>query len=228
MNELDFVKRLSQRIVSKVPEESKFQVELEIKRISDEVSLRSNVLSCTSCALSESCTNKVPGIGPLDSSIMFIAEAPGENEDLQGEPFVGKGGELFNKAIESVGFKREDVYITNTVKCRPEGNRNPTAAEISSCYKNLKKEIEVVKPKVIVCVGSIAANTIIHRDFRITQEHGNWFELDDQTRTIAIYHPSYLLRLGNGTERQKKAKWEVFHALKKIKEYQDSGFQNHL
>lgn len=113
MNELDFVKRLSQRIVSKVPEESKFQVELEIKRISDEVSLRSNVLSCTSCALSESCTNKVPGIGPLDSSIMFIAEAPGENEDLQGEPLSVKEVNSSIKRLSQLDSK-EKMYTLQT------------------------------------------------------------------------------------------------------------------
>lgn len=101
------------------------------------------------------------------------------------------------------------------------------ATEIVSCYKHLKKEIETVKPKVIVCWGAIAANTLIHPDFKITQEHGHWFEKEDM-RMIAVFHPSYLLRLGEGTEKQNQVKWEVFNALTKVKEYQERGFANEL
>lgn len=226
MSEMDVVKRLRERILTKVPNEVRQQVEIEIKRVEDEVSLRADVLDCTGCPLAEGCTNKVPGVGPLEANIMLVGEAPGENEDLQGVPFVGRGGEMLNKAIEAVGWNRDDLYITNVVKCRPEGNRNPTQQEIVSCFRHLKKEIEVVRPKVIIATGAIAANTLIHPDFKITQENGHWFELSEGTRGIAIYHPSYLLRLGEGTQRQNQAKWEVFNALQKVKQYQEAGFMD--
>lgn len=224
MSEMDIVKRLRQRILTKVPNESRHAVEIELKRVEDEVSLRSDVLNCTVCLLSESCTNKVPGTGPLDASIMLVGEAPGQHEDEQGIPFVGNGGQLLNKAIEAVGWNRDDLYITNVVKCRPPENRNPTQPEVSACFHHLKKEIEVIRPKVIIALGALAANTLIHTDFKITQQNGHWFDLSDETRAIAVYHPSYLLRLGEGTARQTHAKWEVFTALQKVKQYQDNGF----
>lgn len=226
MNEIDIVRKLRERILTKIPNESRHQVEVEIQRVEDEFSLRIDVLGCTACSLHENCTNKVPGIGPFHASIMLVGEAPGENEDAQGIPFVGKGGELLNKAIEAVGWNRDDLYITNVIKCRPEGNRNPTVSEVSSCFQHLKKEIKVVQPRVIIAVGAVAANTIIHPDFKISQEQGHWFELNEGTRAIAIYHPSYLLRLGDGTQRQNQAKWEVFNTLQKVKKYQESGFED--
>ena len=129
-----------------------------------------------------------------------------------------------DKSIEAIGWSREDIYITNVVKCRTPKNRQPLVSEITSCYSHLKREIEIVKPKVIVCWGVTAANTLIHPDFKIGQEQGHWFERDG-IRYIAVYHPSYLLRLGEGSEKQTEAKWDVFHALEKIKAYQEGGFQ---
>jgi len=225
MSERDVVRRMKSRILDKIPQESRPQVELEIKRIETEVDLRADVLDCASCPLAEGCTNKVPGEGPIDAPIMLIGESPGQNEDKSGKPFVGDSGELLNKALQAAGFNRNDMYVTNVVKCHPEGNRNPTSQEIAACYPHLKKEIDTIKPKVIVALGNIAASTLIHPDFKITQENGSWFELDGNVRGIAIYHPSYILRLGDGTQRQTSAKWEMFNALKKIKEYQDAGFE---
>jgi uracil-DNA glycosylase len=224
MSELDVVRRLRERVLTKVPNEARHAVEIEIKRVEDEVSLRHDVLSCTVCPLAESCTNKVPGIGPIDASVMLVGAAPGRNEDEQGVPFVGDGGEMLNAAINAVGWNREDLYLTNIVKCHPPNNRNPLAGEIASCFQHLKKEIEVIRPKVIVALGATAASTLIHPDFKITQENGHWFELSEGTRGIAVYDPSYLLRLGNGTQRQNQAKWEVFNGLQKVKQYQDAGF----
>jgi uracil-DNA glycosylase len=226
MSEREIVSRLKSRILPKVPGTARHDIEIEIKRIEAEVDLRADVLDCNHCPLAASCTNKVPGMGPIDAPIMFIGESPGETEDKQGMPFVGSSGELFNKAIAAIGWKREDLYITNILKCHPEGNRNPTTEEIASCYRHLQKEIQTIKPKVIVAMGSIAASTLIHPDFKITKENGHWFEVDDNTRAIAVYHPSYILRLGDGSQRQNAAKWEMFNALKKIKEYQDSGFES--
>lgn len=209
------------RRILNIPEDLPKQVEVEV--VSHAESLRQDVLNCTDCALREGCTQTVPGAGPVPADIMFVGEGPGANEDEQGQPFVGKGGQLLNKAIEAIGWNRHDIYITNIVKCRPPGNRQPTVKEISACYKHLQKEIEAVQPKVIVCWGATAANTLIHPDFRITQEHSHWFEQDNR-RLIALYHPSYLLRLGEGSEKQTKAKWQVFQGLEKVKQYQDSGF----
>ena len=226
MSELDVVKVLGERILNKIPNEIKPQVEFEIKKVETEISLRADVLSCTGCPLYQSCTKKVPGIGPIDSPIMLVGESPGSTEDQEGIPFVGPAGEMLNAALNAIGWKREDLYITNLIKCYPPENRNPTQPEIAACFRHLRKEIETVKPKVIIALGSIAANTLIHPDFKITQENGHWFELDGGIRTIAVYHPSYLLRLGENTQRQIQAKWEVFNALKKVKEYQDAGFKD--
>lgn len=227
MSEMDIVRRIRERVLTKVPNEARREIEVEIKRIEDEVTLRSDVLDCTTCSLAEKCTNKVPGIGPIDAKIMLVSESPGEDENREGVPFVGKGGEMLNKAIAAIGWKREDLYITNLLKCYSGENRPPTVPEISACFKHLRKEIQVVQPKVIVAMGSIAANTLIHPDFKITQENGHWFEHSGR-RHIAVYNPSYLLRLGEGTKKQDQAKWEVFNAFKKIDEYQKAGFQDDL
>lgn len=225
MSELDIVRRLRERIMTRVPPEARPGVEVEIKRVENEVSLRADVLDCTSCPLQEGCTNKVPGVGPIDAHIMFVGEAPGRNEDEQGKPFVGDGGEMLNRAIAAVGWKREDIYTTNVVKCRPPNNRTPNVSEVSACFRHLQKEIEVVNPKVIICWGATSASTLIHPDFKITQENGHWFE-NNGRRHMALYHPSYLLRLGEGTRKQDQAKWEVFNGLKKADEFAKAGFSD--
>lgn len=220
----EMLQRVRERVFPKIPREFLPQVEIEVVRLENEISLRDDVLSCTSCLLAESCTNKVPGIGPAPANIMFVGEGPGEQEDIHGEPFVGRGGQLLNKAIEAVGWSRDDIYITNVVKCRTPNNRQPVATEIAACYQHLKKEIEVVQPKVIVCWGAVAANTLIHPNFKITQEHGEWFQVEDK-QIVAVFHPSYLLRLGEDTEKQNQAKWEVFNVLSKVKQYQNNNFK---
>lgn len=222
MRSVDVLGRVRRR-VGTLPEAVRPQFEIIMKDIQAEVEMVDNVLSCTACPLAEGCTNKVPGLGPVPSDIMFVGEGPGENEDLQGKPFVGLGGQMITKAIEAVGWDRDTLFITNVVKCRPPKNRTPLVSEVTACYGHLQKEIQLVKPKVVVCLGATAANTLIHPDFKITQEHGHWFERDG-IRYIAVYHPSYLLRLGEGSEKQNAAKWEVFEALKKVKQFQDSGF----
>lgn len=210
-------------ILSKLPTESRKELEEDIRSIEEKIALHQTVLNCSTCELRKTCKQPTSGIGPIPSDIMFVGEAPGEEEDIKGAPFVGPAGQLLTRAIESVGWKRSDFYITNVVKCRPPYNRTPSLAEASVCYQHLKKEIELVKPKVIICLGSVAANFLIHSDFKITKENGQWFEKDG-IRYIAVYHPSYLLRLKDRSEQQKKAKWEVYHAFQKVKEYQDSDF----
>lgn len=149
---------------------------------------------------------------------------PGQHENEQGIPFVGPAGQLLNKIIEAIGWNRNDIYITNVLKCRTdETNRNPTKAEIAQCLQHLRQEIEVVKPKVIVCWGSIAANTLIHPDFKITHEHGVWFD-GDAYRKIAMFHPAYLLRLPENSKQELDAKMKVWEAIQKVERYRRNGW----
>lgn len=215
---------LWERVKRKLPPEVYKQVMFEIEK---EDQLPNEIRTCTACELAKTCTQKVIGTGPIDADIMFVGEAPGANEDEQGVPFVGKAGQEMDKMLAALGWDRDSIYITNVVKCRPPENRTPQKVEIASCYRHLKKEIEMVKPKVIVCWGSAAANTLIHPDFKITNELGHWFE-NNGIRFIAAFHPSYILRLGEGTDQQKRAKWAVWEAMKKVDRYKNNGFKDDL
>ena len=155
--------------------------------------LKATCLQCTMCPLCQTRHNVVFGVGPRDAEVMFVGEGPGENEDLQGEPFVGRAGHLLDDMLEIIGLKRDDVYIANIVKCRPPHNRDPLPEERDACSQWLKKQIEIVDPLIIICLGRIAATSLIDEDFRITRQHGQWFDVDGR-RCLAIYHPSALLR----------------------------------
>ncbi len=124
---------------------------------------------------------------------MFIGEAPGENEDLSGTPFVGRAGKLFDKYLEAVDIPRDSVYIANTLKCRPPKNRDPKPAEEDLCIDYLRNQVKLIQPKLIVCLGRIAAMRLIKPDFKILKEHGVWFEKGSY-KMCAVYHPSLLLR----------------------------------
>jgi DNA polymerase len=214
-----------ERIKRKLPPDVYEKVMFEIQK---EDQLPNEIRACTACPLHKDCTQKVPGVGPINADIMFVGEAPGANEDEQGLPFVGKAGQELDRMLAALGWNRNDFYITNTIKCRPPENRTPQKAEVAACYQHLKSEIEMVKPKVVICWGSLAANTLIHPDFKITNELGHWFENNDGIRHIAAFHPSYILRLGDKTEQQKRAKWAVWQAMKKVEAYRDNGFTDHL
>lgn len=149
--------------------------------------------SCRKCELCQTRTNVVFGCGDRNTKIMFVGEAPGENEDLSGTPFVGRAGQLFDRYLEAVGISRESVYIANMLKCRPPKNRDPKPEEQDLCIDYLRRQIELIKPKLIVCLGRISAMRLIRPDFKITKEHGIWFECGDY-RICAVYHPSLLLR----------------------------------
>ena len=155
--------------------------------------LKSECLSCRECPLSQRRHHVVFGVGNPESELMFIGEGPGEQEDLQGEPFVGPAGKLLDDMLEMIDLNRKDVYIANVVKCRPPHNRDPLNEEQASCRHWLDAQRELISPKIIVCLGRIAAMAIIKPDFRITREHGQWFDVDG-TRVMAMYHPSALLR----------------------------------
>lgn len=148
---------------------------------------------CTRCPLAQTRNKSVMGRGNLKSPIMFIAEAPGNSEDRNGIPFTGPSGRVFDELLASVGMSREDVYITNVVKCHPPHNRDPLPEEQEACIAYLKYETLMLKPKVIVCLGRIAPQRIIKPDYRITREHGT-FIYRKGTWLTAVYHPSAILR----------------------------------
>ena len=152
--------------------------------------LERRCLSCQKCALADTRTNVVFGKGPRDAKILFIGEGPGENEDLQGEPFVGRGGQLLDEMLGLVGLSREkNFYITNIVKCRPPKNRDPLNTEQDACIGYLWEQMELIQPKIVVCLGRIAAMRLIKPDYRITKEHGERVE-NDAVLYTDINHPA--------------------------------------
>ena len=156
--------------------------------------LKKECALCSRCPLGETRTKLVFGTGVESASILFVGEGPGEQEDLQGEPFVGPAGNLLDDMLEIIDLSRKtNVYIANIVKCRPPKNRDPKPEEAAACREWLQRQIDLVQPKLIVCLGRIAATHLIRDDFRITKEHGQWFEAAGIPCT-AIYHPSALLR----------------------------------
>ena len=155
--------------------------------------LKTQCESCEKCELCKTRTNVVFGQGNQNAKIMFIGEAPGESEDLSGIPFVGRAGKLFDKYLEAVDIPRESVYIANMLKCRPPKNRDPLPAEEDLCIGYLRDQVLAIRPKVIVCLGRISAMRIIKPDFKITAEHGKWFDKNGYS-VCAVYHPAALLR----------------------------------
>ena len=148
---------------------------------------------CCACELSKTRSNCVFGIGNKNADILFIGEAPGENEDKTGIPFVGRAGKLLDKYLFEAGIDRESVYIANILKCRPPKNRDPLPAEEDACIDFLKRQIALIKPKLIVCLGRISAKRLISKKFKISEEHGLWFEFEG-IPICAVYHPALILR----------------------------------
>lgn len=155
--------------------------------------LKKECAGCMGCSLGQTRTHLVFGTGCEDAEIMLIGEGPGEQEDLQGVPFVGPAGKLLDDMLKMIDLDRTKVYIANMVKCRPPHNRDPLNIEQDACRGWLQRQIALVDPKIIVCLGRIAAMGMIKDDFRITREHGQWFDRDGR-RIMATYHPSALLR----------------------------------
>lgn len=150
--------------------------------------------NCTRCGLCETRTNSVFGVGNPNSKILFVGEGPGEQEDLRGEPFVGPAGLLLDDMLSIIDLDRKsNCYIANIVKCRPPKNRDPLDVEQEACIGFLRNQVALIQPKIIVCLGRIAAMKLIREDYRITREHGQWVEKNGIWMT-AIYHPSALLR----------------------------------
>lgn len=155
--------------------------------------LEKQCMECTRCGLCRTRNNAVFGTGRKDADIIFIGEGPGEQEDLKGEPFVGPAGKLLDNMLSIIDLDRTNSYIANIVKCRPPNNRDPKEEEQDACIHYLRNQVALVQPKIIVCLGRIAAKRIIYPDFRISREHGTWICRNGIWIT-AIYHPSALLR----------------------------------
>lgn len=155
--------------------------------------LKEFVDHCHRCGLCQTRNHSVMGKGNLHGKMLFIAEAPGRNEDRNGIPFTGKSGELFDRLLADIGMKRDEIYLTNIVKCHPPGNRDPYPEEQEACIPYLKYETALLRPKIIVCLGRIAAQRIIRPDYRITREHGTFLERKN-TWLTAVYHPSAVLQ----------------------------------
>jgi uracil-DNA glycosylase len=172
--------------------------------------IKSQVLNCQKCSLSKTRKNVVFGEGNTKARLMFVGEAPGYDEDIQGKPFVGKAGMLLTKIIEAMGFKREDVYICNILKCRPPQNRNPLPEEIALCIDYLNAQIEYVKPEIICGLGKFASRTLLKTDVPITRLRGKWHDLNG-IKFMPTYHPAYLLH----NPGDKRLVWED---MKKIME----------
>ena len=155
--------------------------------------LKAACLACDRCALAQTRTQVVFGVGDPQSEVLLIGEGPGAEEDRRGEPFVGRAGQLLDVMLASVGLSRENIYIANIVKCRPPGNRDPLNIEQDACIDWLREQTRLIQPKIIVCLGRVAAMKIIKPDFKITSEHGRWTEKNGVWMT-ALYHPAFLLR----------------------------------
>ena len=170
--------------------------------------------NCRECSLHEKRKNVVFGVGSREAEVLFVGEGPGANEDEQGEPFVGRAGKLLDDMLAIIGLKRGDVYIANIVKCRPPENRDPLGVEQDACIGYLRRQTALLRPKIIVCLGRIAAMKLIREDFKISREHGQWFE-HGGIQMMAVYHPAALLR----DPRRRPEAFEDFKALQsKIRE----------
>ena len=155
--------------------------------------LYSDCVGCHACALSATRTNCVFGAGNQNADLLLVGEAPGDNEDKTGTPFVGRAGKLLNEYLDAVGIDRESVYIANILKCRPPKNRDPKPCEEDACIEFLQRQIALLRPRLIVCLGRISAKRLISRGYKISDEHGAWFDFGGIPIT-AVYHPALLLR----------------------------------
>ena len=155
--------------------------------------LEARCMDCQGCSLAETRRNVVFGVGNRNADVLFIGEGPGEQEDIQGVPFVGPAGQLLDLMLSLIDLDRSRVYIANIVKCRPPRNRDPLNTEQDACIGYLRAQTALIRPRIIVCLGRIAAMRIIDREFRITKQHGQWFQRAGVHMT-ALYHPSALLR----------------------------------
>lgn len=187
------------------------QTPLNKERIQLLENLKNETVGCQKCSLSKTRTNLVFGVGNHNAELMFVGEAPGRDEDLQGEPFVGRAGQLLTKIIEAIGMKRTDVYIANVLKCRPPGNRNPLPDEIALCMPYLIKQIDIIKPKVLCALGTFAAQTLLNTKAPVGTLRGRFHEYQGIPMMVT-FHPAYLLRNPND-------KVKVWEDMKKVRDF---------
>ena len=167
--------------------------------------LRAHIGDCTRCKLHKLGRKQVVfGVGNPNAALMFVGEAPGADEDQQGEPFVGRAGQLLTKIIEAIGLQRSDVYIANVIKCRPPGNRNPEPDEVATCEPFLNEQIDLVKPRIIVALGTFAAHALLKTDAPISRLRGRVHEYRGGSKLIPTFHPAFLLR----SPDRKRDVWE--------------------
>lgn len=206
----DKARKLIDRLEDKIKFYSELGAEFVTSPSSSEdspyLSLRERILSCKKCPLSQGRKNAVPGEGNLGTELMFVGEAPGRDEDIQGRPFVGRAGQLLTKIIQAMKFKREEVYITNIVKCRPPENRTPHKQEIEMCQDYLREQLGIIKPKVIVTLGKVAADFFIESKLGMTALRGTFYEFNN-IKVMPTFHPSYIIR-NEGNKEIKKMVWE--------------------
>jgi uracil-DNA glycosylase len=190
------------------------RVPADLALAGDLTALRTLLDQFEGCALKATATKTVFGVGPADANLMIIGEAPGEEEDRRGEPFVGASGQLLDRMLAAIGLQRTSVYITNTIYWRPPGNRTPTPAEIQACLPFLQRQIALVQPRVLLLMGAAAAKAMLNRTEGIMRLRGRWFEYEtgDDTPpipTLATFHPAYLLR----SPAQKREAWRDLQTL---------------
>ena len=182
--------------------------------------VRQKCAVCQKCALCQTRTKSVFSGGVPNHKLMLIGEAPGFFEDQQGEPFVGKAGQLLDKIFESVGLSRQkDVYICNTIKCRPPDNRDPLPQEKEACREYLDAQLDILKPKIILLCGKVALKSFVNTDLGITKVRGKWFDGPNGAKMMPIFHPSYLLR--NDSREKGSPKWLMWQDIKEIKRAYD-------
>ena len=183
--------------------------------------IKQKCLKCEKCALSKTRTNVVFSSGIPNHKMVLVGEAPGYWEDQKGEPFVGKAGQLLDKIFECVGLSRKnDVYICNTIKCRPPENRDPLPDEKTACKEYLDAQLEILKPKIILICGRVALNTFLPDKGGITKVRGQWFDGPYGSKMMPIFHPSYLLR--NDSREKGSPKWLMWQDIKEIKRVYDT------
>ncbi len=178
--------------------------------MSDWAALEAECKSCRKCSLWETRTNVVFGVGSRQAEVLFVGEGPGEQEDLKGEPFVGRAGKLLDDMLSLIDLDRSNIYIANMVKCRPPQNRDPLNVEQDACIGYLRAQTALLRPKIIVCLGRIAAAKLIGGEFKISRDHGQWYERGDVCM-MALYHPAALLR-------DPRRRPETFADLKRLQE----------
>lgn len=186
-----------------------------LERIAEEIS------QCQKCDLHKTRNKTVPGSGPQNTRLVFIGEAPGADEDASGIPFVGRAGQHLDKILAAAGFKREELFICNILKCRPPENRDPTLSEMFCCTPYLQRQLRLLRPSLIACLGNIAVKFVIGPDTPgITKIHGEWFNSIFGIQTIALYHPSFLLR--SSTREKGSPNWQMWQDIQTLKKRYDS------